>query len=297
MNVQTATHSALAWFLVRQNTQADRATFKQVLEQHNLAHLMPRERHIADACRMALAEVQNIPPFEVGPGESARIITSPVQNAPKGEYAWDLHLQAQGQGQVDYPRLGQMRLKNGAVTAHLNEDLDLPMVIEMMLESVFVSLPAKAKFHQDTLDSNQLRSFLNDALEGHRFPIRPGVFFCLASSLPGLQQVDSILQASISQGEIRCSVYQLEPSSQNIQTLQVDLVGSIEEELDKIEATLLEAATQGKMGKAEAKANLEYLACLKANLDEFEGLLGMPVVNPDRLSDLENRLNSTQTSK
>lgn len=294
MNIQTSNHSALAWFLVRNNTRINRTAFKPILEQHNLQAHMPRERHIADACRMALADLHTIPAFEVGPGESARIITSPVQNTDKGVHAWDLHLQAQGQGKVDYPRLGQMRLENGKVTAHLEEDLDLPMVIEMMLENVFSSLPAKAQYHQDTLDDGQIRSFINSALDGYRFPIRPGVAFYLSSALPRLETVDQILKQAVSQGEVRFSVYHLEPTAQNIQTLQVDLVGSIEEELDKIEATLLEAATQGKMLKSEAKANLEYLACLKANLDEFEGLLGMQVVDPNRIANLENQLKETR---
>ena len=297
MNIQTSKHSALAWFMVKQNTQANRADFENILKQHNLQGLMPRERHIADACRKALADLQNIPPFEVGPGENARIITAQVQNTQKGEYAWDLHIQAQGQGQVDYGRIGQLKLVNGSVTANLEDGLDLPMVIEMMLESVFTNLPSKAAFWQQTLDSDQIRAFLNVVLDGHRFPIRPGVFFCLASSLPTLEKVDKLLQQAISQGEVRCSIYHLEPSSQNIQTLQVDLVGSIEEELDKIEATLIAATNAGKMNKSEAKANLEYLACLKANLDEFEGLLGMQVVDPAKLQDLETRLNKTQEVK
>lgn len=291
MNEMKTTHSALAWFLVRNNTTISRTKFDGILKQHNLAHHMPRERHIADACRAALQDVGSLPPVEIGPGETARIISAPVAGLPKGEYAWDLHLQAQNrkEGQVEYPRLGQLRLSNGIVTAHLEDAVDVPLVVEMMLEAVIANLPQNAKRHQETLDANQIRSFLNDALDGHRFPIRPGVFFCLASSLPKIAEIEAILR-NVDTGSVQCSVYHLEPSSQNIRTLQVDLVGSIEEELDKIEDALVQAAQGGKIGKSEVRDNLSYLACLRANLDEFEGLLGFKPVQPERLANIEQNL-------
>lgn len=283
---------SLVWFQTAAHASHPRIDMQSRMDSAGVPpSFMPSQRHAMDALRLAIAETSK--EFSQIPLEENMVgglIFKQVKGAD-GVSIWDAHLQVSNSvgKEVSYRKVAHIEVP--APTEFQCQILDES---DPLLASAIESLPVKAAWFSEWLDSNQIRAMATEyvnSLGGVR--VRTGVSFLNPAKVSKLEAFSKCLE-NLESGTVLFSAYEMDATEKNVNTLRNDYKAGLEETISNLRQKVQDASVKAKP-EAELKRLQAELAEISRQFNEMSGIVGQDRGNATLLQELKRLIEAGRT--